>query len=130
MTISELAKTTGLPAKRIRYYESIGLIPPAQRAENGYRVYHRDDVQRLHFIHRSRELGFSLNDIQDLMALWQDKGRSSKSVKALALRHIEDIDQRIENLHSIRQTLKNLTDACQGDDRPNCPILEDFAKEH
>jgi len=129
MTISELAKKVGIPAKRIRYYESIDLMPPAQRAENGYRVYTTADLQRLLFIQRTRDLGFPLKDSKSLITLWQENGRSSRDVKALALRHIDDIEHRIQHLQTIKDTLTQLTRACAGDEQPDCPILDRFANE-
>ncbi len=127
MNIGAAAEVTGVPAKTIRYYESIGLIPPATRAENGYRHYTEIDIETLKFIQRARRLGFSVKDVGGLLALWQDKDRTSASVKALALKHISDVEQRIQELDTIRRTLIDLTDRCHGDDRPHCPILEEFA---
>ncbi len=129
MNIGAVADATGVPAKTIRYYESIGLIPPATRAENGYRHYTGYDIETLRFIQRSRRLGFSVKDVGGLLGLWRDKKRTSASVKALALRHISDVEQRIGELETIRQTLIDLTARCHGDDRPDCPILEEFATE-
>ncbi|PPR68910.1 MAG: HTH-type transcriptional regulator HmrR, partial [Alphaproteobacteria bacterium MarineAlpha3_Bin1] len=110
-----------------RYYESIGLIPPATRAENGYRHYTGFDIETLKFIQRTRHLGFSVKDVGGLLALWHDKDRTSASVKALALNHISDVEQRIQELDTIRKTLIDLTERCHGDDRPECPILDEFA---
>ncbi|MDA1091059.1 MAG: Cu(I)-responsive transcriptional regulator [Proteobacteria bacterium] len=128
MNIGAAAEVTGVPAKTIRYYESIGLIPPATRAENGYRHYTGIDIDTLKFIQRARRLGFSVKDVGGLLALWQDQDRTSASVKALALKHISDVEQRIHELDSIRRTLIDLTDRCHGNDRPHCPILEEFAQ--
>jgi len=127
MNIGAAADATGVPAKTIRYYESIGLIPLATRAENGYRHYTGHDIETLKFIQRARHLGFSVKDVGGLLELWSDKKRTSASVKALALRHIDEVEQRIQELESIRRTLLDLTDRCHGDDRPDCPILEEFA---
>ncbi|NQV85212.1 MAG: Cu(I)-responsive transcriptional regulator [Rhodospirillales bacterium] len=127
MNIGAAADETGVSAKTIRYYESIGLIPPARRAENGYRDYTGFDIETLKFIQRARRLGFSVKDVGGLLQLWNDKDRTSASVKTLALRHIAEVEQRIGELQSIRNTLIHLTDRCHGDDRPACPILEDFA---
>ena len=121
------AEATGVPPKTIRYYESIGLIPPATRAENGYRHYTGFDIETLKFIQRTRQLGFSVKDVGGLLALWHDKDRTSASVKALALNHISDVEQRIQELDTIRKTLIDLTERCHGDDRPECPILDEFA---
>ncbi len=127
MNIGTAAKTSGVPAKTIRYYESIGLIPPATRAENGYRHYSRSEVETLRFIQRSRHMGFSVKDVGNLLALWNDKKRVSADVKALALSHIAEVERRIAELESIRRTLVHLTDQCHGDHRPDCPILDDLA---
>ncbi len=127
MNIGAAAEATGVTAKTIRYYESIGLIPPATRAENGYRNYTGFDIKTLKFIQRARRLGFSVKDVGDLLELWRDRDRTSASVKAMALRHIADVEQRIQELDTIRRTLVDLTDRCHGDDRPDCPILDEFA---
>ena len=127
MNIGTAAEATGVPAKTIRYYESIGLIPPATRAENGYRHYTEFDVETLRFIQHSRRLGFSVKDVGNLLELWGNKDRSSADVKALALQHISEVEQRIKELETIRRTLIDLTDRCHGNDRPECPILEDLA---
>ena len=127
MNIGAAAEATGVPTKTIRYYESIGLIPPATRAENGYRHYTGFDIETLKFIQRTRHLGFSVKDVGGLLALWHDKDRTSASVKALALNHISDVEQRIQELDTIRKTLIDLTERCHGDDRPECPILDEFA---
>ena len=127
MNIGAAAEATGVPPKTIRYYESIGLIPPATRAENGYRHYTGFDIETLKFIQRPQNLGFSVKDVGGLLALWHDKDRTSASVKALALNHISDVEQRIQELDTIRKTLIDLTQRCHGDDRPECPILDEFA---
>ncbi|HIM25618.1 MAG TPA: Cu(I)-responsive transcriptional regulator [Rhodospirillales bacterium] len=127
MNIGAAAEATGVPPKTIRYYESIGLIPPATRAENGYRHYTGFDIETLKFIQRTRHLGFSVKDVGGLLALWHDKDRTSASVKALALNHISDVEQRIQELDTIRKTLIDLTERCHGNDRPECPILDEFA---
>jgi len=124
MNISQAAKQSGVPAKTIRYYESIGLIPPAARRENGYRDYAENDVATLRFINRARNLGFSIRDVENLITLWQDRNRASADVKQLALDHIKDIDQRIDEMRSVRDTLVDLTERCHGDNRPDCPILQ------
>lgn len=124
MNISTVAKQSGVPAKTIRYYESIGLIPPASRRENGYRDYSDSDVSTLRFISRSRNLGFSIKDVESLVTLWQDRNRASADVKSLALNHISEIDHRINELQVVRDTLVDLTKRCHGDDRPDCPILQ------
>ena len=129
MNIGTIAVETGVPAKTIRYYEDIGLIPPALRSDNGYRQYRADDVERLRFIQRARKLGFSVKDVGNLLGLWHDKGRASSDVKAVALRHIKDVEDRINELESIRQTLVRLTEQCHGDNRPDCPILAGLAAD-
>ncbi|MBT3238528.1 MAG: Cu(I)-responsive transcriptional regulator [Rhodospirillaceae bacterium] len=127
MNIGSVAEQSGVPAKTIRYYEEIGLIPKALRAENGYRNYSDSDVETLRFVQRARKLGFSVKDVGNLLTLWRDKNRASADVKKFALDHIRDIESRIEELDSIRQTLVSLTNHCHGDERPDCPILEDLA---
>ncbi len=126
MNIGQAAKKSGLSAKMIRYYESIDLISPAGRSANGYRHYGEDDLHRLAFIKRSRDMGFSLEEVSRLLTLWQDRQRASADVKALAGAHIDALDRKIAELIGLRDTLKNLVDSCQGDDRPDCPILEDL----
>ncbi|NQV47760.1 MAG: Cu(I)-responsive transcriptional regulator [Rhodospirillaceae bacterium] len=130
MNIGYVAEQTGVPAKTIRYYEEVGLIPPTRRAENGYRDYSDTDVETLRFIQRARRLGFSIKDVGNLLNLWHDKNRASGDVKQFALTHIKEIEERIEELESIRQTLIKLTNDCHGDDRPDCPILNDLACCH
>jgi Cu(I)-responsive transcriptional regulator len=127
MNIGTAASKSGVPAKTIRYYESIGLIPPATRAENGYRHYTDVDIATLKFIQRARRLGFSVKGVGNLLELWRDRKRSSASVKKVALDHIGEIETRIAELESIRRTLVHLTDRCHGDDRPDCPILDDLS---
>jgi len=127
MNIGTAASKSGVPAKTIRYYESIGLIPPATRAENGYRHYGDVDIATLRFIQRARRLGFSVKDVGNLLALWRDRKRSSAGVKKVALDHIGEIEKRIAELDSIRRTLVHLTERCHGDDRPDCPILDDLS---
>ena len=127
MNIGTAAKRSGVSAKTIRYYESVGLIPQAARADNGYRDYGGNDVETLRFIKRSRSLGFSVETVASLLDLWHNTSRASGDVKAVALKHIEDVESRIAELESIRDTLKHLTQCCQGDDRPDCPILEGLA---
>lgn len=127
MNIGSVARETGVPAKTIRYYESIGLIPQVQRSDNGYRRYGDTDVEVLRFIQRARSLGFSVSDVADLLTLWRDKERASADVKALALRHVEEMKRRIAELEGLRRTLVDLAERCHGDDRPECPILDDLA---
>ncbi|MDD2060241.1 Cu(I)-responsive transcriptional regulator [Pseudomonas sp. GD03860] len=127
MNIGQAARRSGLSAKMIRYYESIGLLKPALRSDSGYRLYSQDDLHSLAFIKRSRDLGFSLEEVARLLTLWQDRQRASADVKALASQHIDDLNRRIEELVSLRDTLSELVAHCQGDDRPDCPILKDLA---
>ena len=127
MKIGELAERTGVPAKTIRYYEEIGLVTAPARTEGGYRDYSDDDVHVLRFLARARGLGFSVADCRDLLALWQDRGRASADVKRIALGHIAEIDTKLEELKAMRATLANLAERCRGNDRPNCPILEELS---
>ncbi|MDP2734261.1 MAG: Cu(I)-responsive transcriptional regulator [Hoeflea sp.] len=127
MNIGEASDVTGLPAKTIRYYEDIDLIKPA-RAANGYRDYNDKDVHRLAFIQRSRSLGFSIDECRSLLSLYEDKARASSDVKALATEKITEIDHKLRELKSLRATLKALADHCHGDDRPECPIIDEIAK--
>jgi MerR family copper efflux transcriptional regulator len=126
MNIGQAAKSSGLSAKMIRYYESIGLLQAATRTDSGYRVYSANDLHTLAFIKRSRDLGFSLEEVGKLLTLWQDRGRASADVKALAHKHIIDLNQKIEELAGLRDTLQDLVEHCQGNDRPDCPILKDL----
>ncbi|MGY4492222.1 MerR family copper efflux transcriptional regulator [Pseudomonas sp. TE3610] len=121
MNIGQAARQSGLSAKMIRYYESIGLLKPALRTDSGYRLYQDDDLHTLAFIKRSRDLGFSLEEVAQLLTLWQDRGRASADVKALAHRHIDDLNRRIAELTGLRDTLQNLASHCQGNDRPRLP---------
>lgn len=127
MQIGEAARQTGVSAKMIRHYEAIGLIPGADRRESNYRDYGHHDVHRLGFIRRARDLGFSIDQIRDLLKLWGDSHRSSADVKALAQTHISELDEKIRLLGEMRSTLAHLAAACDGDHRPNCPIIEGLA---
>lgn len=126
MNIGQAAKHSGLSAKMIRHYEAIGLLAPAERGDNGYRHYGAADLQRLAFIKRSRDLGFSLEEVGRLLDLWQNRQRASADVKALAAAHLETLERKIEELVSLRDTLQELVGHCQGDDRPDCPILREL----
>jgi Cu(I)-responsive transcriptional regulator len=128
MNIGQAASASGVSSKMIRHYESIGLIGAAQRTDAGYRVYSERDVQVLQFIHRGRALGFSLEQIRTLLALWQDKQRASKDVRAMARHHIEELDRKIADMQAMRRTLETLATRCHGDDRPDCPILDNLAE--
>lgn len=127
LVIGEVAKRTGLPAKTIRYYEETGLIPEAGRADNGYRVYDARAVHLLRFVKRARDLGFSMQQVSSLLALWADEKRSSADVKKLAKQHLQEIERKIAELQSLRQTMQSLVKSCSGDSRPDCPILADLA---
>jgi len=127
MNIGEAAARSGLSPKTIRYYESIDLVAAPGRTESGYRDYDMRDVHVLRFLQRARGLGFSVRECRDLLELYQDRGRASADVKAIALRHIDDIDRKIAELKTLRDTLGELAARCHGDDRPDCPILDDLA---
>lgn len=129
MQIGQAARATGVSAKMIRHYESIGLIPTAGRRSSNYRDYDHADIHRLGFIRRARDLGFSMAEIRDLLRLWGDDARSSADVKRLAQAHIADLNARIGLLMEMRDTLDTLAEACDGDHRPHCPIIESLAGE-
>lgn len=126
LTIGDASRESGVSAKMIRYYERVGLIPPADRTSGNYRTFDEHDLHRLRFIRRARGLGFSVDQIARLLGLWQDRQRCSSDVKALANRHLDDLNQRIAEMVSIRDVLKELVDHCQGDQRPDCPILAEI----
>jgi Cu(I)-responsive transcriptional regulator len=126
MNINEVSQRSGLPAKTIRYYEEIGLITPL-RAANGYRAFRERDLHKLAFLGRARALGFTIEDCRTLLALYEDSTRESAQVKALAEGHLQAIDAKIAQLQSMRATLAHLVHRCAGDDRPDCPILDDLA---
>jgi Cu(I)-responsive transcriptional regulator len=124
MQIGEAAKATGVSSKMIRHYESIGLIPSADRRSSNYRDYGHHDLHRLGFIRRARDLGFSIDEIRELLKLWGDASRSSKDVKRLAMGHIKELEDKITLLDEMRSTLRHLANACDGDHRPDCPIIQ------
>ena len=126
MNIGHTAERTGLPAKTIRYYEEIGLVRP-QRAANGYRDYGEADLHRLGFLQRARSLGFTIDECRLLLSLYDDTHRASADVKAIAVAKIGEIDRKIAELKSLKSTLGTLADHCHGDDRPDCPIINDLA---
>lgn len=128
MNIGEASSASGVSAKMIRYYETIGLIRAASRTEAGYRIYGDDDVHTLRFIRSARDLGFSVEQIEELLALWRDRSRASANVKRVALRHIEELEQKARELHNMAQTLRHLADHCRGDQRPHCPIIDSLAE--
>ena len=130
MNIGQAANASGVSAKMIRYYEQIGLIRPPSRTGSNYRVYDSNDVHVLRFIRRARTLGFSMEETSALLALWQDKARASAEVRDIASGHVAALEAKIAELESMVGTLKHLVHCCQGDDRPDCPILDDLAGTH
>jgi MerR family transcriptional regulator, copper efflux regulator len=126
MNIGTAAQKSGLPAKTIRYYEDIGLLT-AGRAANGYRDYSREDIHRLSFVQRARSLGFTIEECRQLLSLYSDRSRASADVKAIAAEKLQEIDRKIEELHSLRETLGHLVATCHGDNRPECPIIDGLA---
>jgi Cu(I)-responsive transcriptional regulator len=128
LNIGAAAKASGVSAKMIRHYESIGLLPEAQRSNGNYRLYGPQDVHNLRFIHRARSLGFPLETIRELLALWRNRQRSSGQVKKLALSHVESLEAKIKEMQEMASALKHLANNCHGDDRPDCPILDGLAK--
>ena len=129
LNIGEAAETSGVTAKMVRHYEAIGLIPAPRRSAGNYRTYGEREVQTLRFIRRGRSLGFSTGEIGQLLSLWQNRRRSSRQVREIAARHIDELDRKIGALQSMRKTLQHLVGACHADDRPDCPILDDLALE-
>ena len=129
MNIGEAATRSGVSAKMIRYYESIGLITAPARTAAQYRVYAADDVHTLRFVRRSRDLGFSLEETRELLALWRDKSRASADVKSLAMAHVRELEEKAAELKAMADTLRHLATHCHGDHRPDCPILSDFAAQ-
>ena len=127
MNIGQAAAASGISAKMIRHYESIALIRQSARSESGYRTYTENDLHTLRFIKRARSLGFSLDQIRDLLSLWNDAHRASADVKTIALQHVAELEKRITELTEMRNTLAHLADCCHGDDRPDCPILQGLA---
>lgn len=127
VTIGEAARLTGISAKMIRHYEETGLLAPAGRTGSNYRVYCENDLHSLRFVRRARDLGFSMAEIAELLALWRDRKRASADVKAVALAHVAQLHRRIAELESMARTLADLAERCCGDDRPDCPILDDLA---
>ncbi|HQT38350.1 MAG TPA: Cu(I)-responsive transcriptional regulator [Acidocella sp.] len=134
VTIRDASMSTGVSAKMIRHYESIGLISAPARTENRYRHYSQRDIHELGFIRKARDLGFPIEDIRHLLALWRDRSRSSAEVKAIALRHIAALDEKAAALQAMSATLKHLASNCHGDNRPDCPIIDalerDFTETH
>ena len=129
LNIGQAAAASGVSAKMIRNYEAVGMLPAARRTESGYRQYGDADVQTLRFIRHSRDLGFSLPEITELLGLWQNRRRSSRQVKALAQAHIEELNEKLKELQAVKATLEHLVHCCHGDDRPDCPIIESLEAE-
>ena len=127
MNIGQASKASGISQRMVRHYEKIGLIPPPPRRESGYRDYSNADIHRLRFIANARDLGFSIEDIRQLLNLWNDLARSSAEVKALAMTRADELQRKAAALEAMRRTLVELADRCHGDDRPDCPILQDLA---
>lgn len=128
VTIGEAAKLTGVSAKMIRHYEKIEVLKKANRTDSGYRLYNQAQIQQLGFIRQARKLGFSMDEIQSLLKFWLDTGRESRNVKQLALSHLSDINKKILELEKMRTVLQQLADQCDGDDNPECPILDGLAQ--
>lgn len=129
MQIGEASKATGVSAKMIRHYEAIGLVPAAGRRDSNYRDYGHHDLHRLGFIRRARDLGFAMDQIRELLRLWGDTNRSSADVKTMAQGHLDDLGAKIKALQEMRATLGHLVEACNGDHRPDCPIIEGLSVE-
>lgn len=127
MNISAASRASGVSAKMIRHYESLGLVPGVRRSDSGYRQYDETAVHLLRFIRRARDLGFDTKEIAALLALWRNKRRSSAEVKRIALQHVDALEARIAALQSMQRTLAHLAHCCHGDERPDCPILDDLA---
>lgn len=125
-SIGQAAEASGVSAKMIRHYESMGLLAGARRTTGNYRVYGEADVHSLRFVHRARSLGFPLKQVEALLSLWNDRGRRSESVRRLAMAHVEELDRKARELQSMADALRRLAHACHGDARPECPILEDL----
>jgi Cu(I)-responsive transcriptional regulator len=129
MNIGQAAKASGVSAKMIRHYESVGLFPGAPRTESGYRQYTEREVSTLRFIRHSRDLGFSIEQIRELLGLWQNRKRPSRQVRALAQAHLKELDQKLQELQAMKATLEHLVHCCHGDDRPDCPIIDTLAQD-
>ena len=127
LTIGEAARSAGISARMVRHYESLGLLAAVARTDSGSRQYTEADVHTLHFIRRSRDLGFSMEEIAELLALWHDRSRASSQVKRIAQAHIDDLSQRIAAMQAMQRSLQTLVSCCKGNERPDCPILDDLA---
>jgi MerR family copper efflux transcriptional regulator len=128
VAIGEAARLSGVSAKMVRHYESLGLLPAVARTDSGYRQYSEAEVHTLRFIKRGRDLGFSMQEIAELVSLWQNRRRNSSSVRRVAQKHAEELAQKIAAMQGMQQTLQHLIHCCHGDERPECPILEELAK--
>ena len=126
--IGDASRASGVSAKMIRHYESLGLLPEPQRTAAGYRIYDDTDVHTLRFIRRARDLGFPMKEVEQLLSLWRNRRRASADVRKVAQQHIADLDRRIAELQEMRKTLEHLVHNCRGDHRPDCPILDDLAE--
>lgn len=129
LNIGQAAAASGISAKMIRHYEEAGLLPAASRSESGYRQYGDSDIQTLRFVRHSRDLGFSTEQIRELLGLWQNRKRPSRQVRALAQAHIEELDSKLRELQAMKVTLEHLVHCCHGDERPECPIIETLAHQ-
>ncbi|MES2385427.1 MAG: Cu(I)-responsive transcriptional regulator [Pseudomonadota bacterium] len=127
MNIGEAARQSGVSAKMVRHYESLGLLPQVHRTDSGYRQYSDAEVHTLRFIKRGRDLGFSMAEIAELVSLWNNRRRASASVRRIAQKHADDLTRRIAEMQAMQQTLTHLVHGCQGNERPECPILDDLA---
>ena len=130
MNIGQAAKISGLTVKTVRYYDNIGLVKAYQNSENQYRVYSKDDIAKLQFIGRARRFGFGIDECRELRSLYQDKNRPSREVKELTLEKLSKIDNKLDELKNLRNQLYHLSKSCNGDDRPDCPILDALASEN
>ncbi|MEJ5992196.1 Cu(I)-responsive transcriptional regulator [Ramlibacter sp. PS3R-8] len=128
VNIGDAARLSGVSAKMVRHYESLGLLPRVGRTDSGYRQYAEADVHTLRFIKRSRDLGFSMEEIGELVSLWQNRRRASANVRRVAQKHADDLARRIAAMQEMQRTLGHLIHCCHGDERPECPILEELAK--
>jgi len=128
MNIGEAAQRSGVSAKMVRHYESLGLLPLVGRTDSGYRQYGDKEVHTLRFIRRARDLGFGMAEIGELLKLWQNRRRASGDVKRIALNHMADLDRRIAEMEAMKRTLSSLASCCHGDQRPDCPILDELAE--
>ena len=129
LSIGAAAKATGLPTKTVRYYAEVGLVIPSMRAENGYRYYAPPELERLRFVRSARSFGFSLDACRELLSLYEDRGRTSRDVKEIALRRISEIEEKMHALEKLHNDLSSLASRCRGDHQPECPILSSFALE-